>query len=105
MKRIEKATDYKYMAAMMLEVELNQSWNRSKGFKRYIHLIKYAEGEDYADDTWNGSVRAVQDLVLQTNQRIDKLNTQMEMLVKQVTDNNNKNWLYSITIVTAVAKT
>lgn len=84
MKRIEQATDLKYMASMMLEVELNQSWNRKKGYKRYIHWVKYAEGEDRGPEEWHGKVRAVQDMIGDTNARIDKLAGQMEQLAKEV---------------------
>ena len=53
-------------------------------------MVRYAENDEQNDDSWSGSVRAVQDMVAQTNTRIDQLSSQMELLMKEIRENKNK---------------
>lgn len=73
MKSIEKATEYKSMATMLHEVETNMSWNRKKGYRRYIHVFKYAEGEKDDTEEWNGKIRFITNKIESVQESVDNL--------------------------------
>jgi len=77
MKSIEKATEYKAMAAMLCEVETNQSWNRKKGYRRFLHIFRYAEGEKTDTDEWNGKVRFITNKIENLQLSIENLTTEI----------------------------